>query len=294
MSKNHSHTTPTKIVYKITPEIDPAEVLCTTYQMRNMYAQFGDGFISNLDVMNFIQHHSAALMARSGDRVLDVCCGRALMLPLLRWYRPKIHSYTGVDIHPQNFLEATRRSATKDISDRRLAPNTLGEGEPYYPFPVYYVEANAAEMADLLYELEYAPFDFVIYTASIEHMQRDAGERSLYECYRVMRPGAKLFLSSPNTSNKQNPYDTQYAAHLYEWPRDELLQVATQAGFRLLSEFGLTAKVRGYEEKLRRYYPELVPIFHRMREYLPSAWLYSVFPVLTPKIADEILLILQK
>lgn len=294
---NQNPKGPTRIVHKITDDIDPAEVLCTTYQMRNFYAQFGDGLITSLDVMNFIQHHKAATMARSGQKVLDVCCGRGLMLPLLRWYRPKIKAWIGVDIHPQNYLEATRRSATKDIRDKRLAPNTIAYSkvdEPYYPFEVHYVEANVADMAEPLIALGYAPVDFVIYTAAIEHMQRDAGAQSLVECYKVMRPGSEMLLTSPNTPDKEDPYDTQYAAHLYEWPRDELLEVCREAGFTLVEEFGLVAKVTGYREKVEAYYPHLLEVYDGLAGFMPSTWLHSTFPILTPLIADEIAFILRK
>lgn len=47
--------------------MNPQDVLCTTYQMRNFYMQFRDGFFSNLDVMNYIQHHAVALMAKKKE-----------------------------------------------------------------------------------------------------------------------------------------------------------------------------------------------------------------------------------
>lgn len=34
--------------------MDREKILCTTYQMRNFYMQFRDGFFTNLDVMNYI------------------------------------------------------------------------------------------------------------------------------------------------------------------------------------------------------------------------------------------------
>ena len=80
-----------KIVKKIEEGMDPQDVLCTTYQMRNFYMQFRDGFCSNLDVMNYIQHHAVALMAKKGMNVVDVCCGRSLVLPLLRYYAKDIN-----------------------------------------------------------------------------------------------------------------------------------------------------------------------------------------------------------
>ena len=72
-----------KIVHKIEEGMNLQDVLCTTYQKRNFYMQFRDGFFSNLDVMNYIQHHAVALMAKKGMNVVDVCCGRSLVLPLL-------------------------------------------------------------------------------------------------------------------------------------------------------------------------------------------------------------------
>lgn len=285
---------PSKIVLKITDDIDPSEVLCTTYQMRNFYAQLGDGLATTLELMNYMQHHRASMIAKSNDRVLDVCCGRGLMLPLLRWNRPKIASYTGVDIHPQNWLEATRLSATKDIRTKRMSPNNVGTGEPYYPFNINFLESNVASMANPLKELAWAPFDYVIYTSAIEHMQRADGAQSLAECYSVMKRGAKLFLSSPNTVHKHDPYDTQYAAHLYEWSADELTQELLGLGFRIDATFGLLAKVKGYRDNLKQYYPDLVPVFDKFAEYMPSAWLYSFFPVITPDIADEVVIIARR
>jgi len=283
-----------KVVEKITDAVDPKEVLCTTYQMRNMYSQLGTAFFSGLDVMNYIQHHVAALMASKNDRVLDVCCGRGLILPLLRWYRKEIFSYVGVDIKPSNFAEAQRRAGTTPIANKRFAVNSPGTDEPYYPFEIHYVPENVAKMAEPLTLLNYAPFDLVVYTASIEHMQRDAGIESLRQCYEVMNPNAIMFLSSPNTTEKSDPYDTQYAAHLYEWPRLELLEAVESMGFNVKREFGLVAKVRGYRDNLKQHYPELLEVFDQFSEYLPSAWLYSFFPIITPKIADEIAFVIQK
>src|SRR5699024_9245756 len=97
-----------EIVYRIEDGMDREKVLCTTYQMRNFYLQFRDGFFTNLDVMNYIQHFAAAQMAKKGGNVVDVCCGRSLMLPLLRYYAKNIRSYTGIDISKTNIKEAMR------------------------------------------------------------------------------------------------------------------------------------------------------------------------------------------
>ena len=59
-----------EIVYRVEDGMDREKILCTTYQMRNFYMQFRDGFFTNLDVMNYIQHLAAAHMAKKGMNVL--------------------------------------------------------------------------------------------------------------------------------------------------------------------------------------------------------------------------------
>jgi len=129
-----------KIVHKIEEGMNPQDVLCTTYQMRNFYRQFGTGFFSNLDVMNIIQHHKAAKMSKSGMNVLDVCCGRSMMLPLLRYYSKNINSYTGVDISETNIKEAKRGCA---IRSKELEEDEVGN---YYPFKTDWVLSNVANV----------------------------------------------------------------------------------------------------------------------------------------------------
>ena len=116
------------IVYRVEDGMDREKILCTTYQMRNFYMQFRDGFFTNLDVMNYIQHLAAAHMAKKGMNVLDVCCGRSLMLPLLRYYAKDIASYTGVDISKANIKEAMRGATAKNLEPKDLTS--------YYPFRV--------------------------------------------------------------------------------------------------------------------------------------------------------------
>ena len=45
-----------KIVKKVKNGENRQDILCTTYQMRNMYRQLGDGFFTHLDIMNYISN----------------------------------------------------------------------------------------------------------------------------------------------------------------------------------------------------------------------------------------------
>ncbi len=270
-----------KIVHKIEDGMDPHDVLCTTYQMRNFYQQFHDGFFTNLDIMNYIQHYASAQMARKGMRVLDVCCGRSLMLPLLRYYAKEIESYTGVDISEANIREAKRGATDKNLKEEDLAS--------YYPFKVRWVLSNVAEMSKHI-----APRsqDFIIYTSAIEHMHKDVGTQSLIECEKVMTESGTMFLSCPNTPG--NGYDTQYAAHVYEWGYDELKQTLSDVGFRVVHEVGLVMGVRDMDNVYSRQSRDIQNFYRIMKAYLPSAFLSVIMSIPFPKASKEMLMIVRK
>ena len=271
-----------KIVHKIEDGTSPSEVYCTTYQMRNFYAQFADGFFSSLDIMNYIQHHAAVLKMKKGWRVLDVCCGRGLLLPLIRYYRPGIAEYVGVDISEANIRTQLRRSGIKKIEDVK----------EYYPFTVTH-QVGSVEDMDQYFKPN--SFDFIVYTSAVEHMQKEVGFKSLQHCFTVLKPGHSMFLSCPNTQDKKDPYDTQYAAHVYEWGVDELREAIKDIGFQIQEEYGLVAKVREFEKWLvERGLPDLQEQYYKLKEYLPSAWLMAFIPILYPEAATEILMIVKK
>ena len=272
-----------KIVHKIEEGMDPQDVLCTTYQMRNFYTQFRDGFFSNLDVMNYIQHHAAALLAKKNMNVVDVCCGRSLVLPLLRYYAKDINSYTGVDICEANIREAKRGASAKVLKEEDL--------KEYYPFKTEWILSNVAEMSKHI-EKGYA--DLVIYTSALEHMHKDVGTQSLIECYKIMNKDSVMFLSCPNTPG--NGYKTQYAAHVYEWGYEELKEKLDEIGFEIINEVGLVMKVKKMKEFFESDIPEqaVKDLYKKLSLYMPSAWLSSIMSIPYPKQSDEVLFVVRK
>lgn len=269
------------IVHKIDEQTNPRDVYCTTYQMRNFYAQFADGFFSSLDVMNYIQHHAAVKRMKKNWRVLDVCCGRGLLLPLLRYYAPEIKEYVGIDISQTNINEQLRKSGVKKIENIK----------EYYPFLINHVVDSVEEM-DKHFPLKH--FDFIVYTSAIEHMQKEVGFKSLQHCFSLLKPGSQMFLSCPNTMNKKDPYDTQYAAHVYEWDIFELKEAVQQIGFEISEQYGLVGKVRDFEQYIDRQETNIKTQYYHLKKYLPSNWLMSFFPILYPEASAEVLLILTK
>jgi SAM-dependent methyltransferase len=267
------------IVFRVEDGWDRQAILCSTYQMRNIYRQLGDAYFTHLDVFNYIQHQQIALWCRQGNHVLDVCCGRGLILPLLRYYAKDIGSYTGVDIAPENATFLTRR-----VTDGK----PLDDPATYYPFPVAYVEANVATMAEALPR----QYDVVIYTSALEHMHPDMGFQSLQACAQVSRPGALLILTCPNTPEEQDGYQTRYRAHVYEWKRSELLQALQQVGFTIQREYGLTIERKVLQGLAKRL--GFAPLLEQVASVVPPEWYLPVFAPMFPREATEIGFLCQR
>lgn len=123
-------------------------------------------------------------------------------------------------------------------------------------------------------------------------MHPNDGAKSLEECYKVMKPGAKMFLSCPNTPG--NGYQTQYRAHVYEWGYDELKAKLAEIGFNIVQEVGLVTSVREMDEFYSKQPPALKDFYERMKSYVPSAFLTAFMAIPFPREAKELLFIVQK
>lgn len=274
------------VVHRIEDGMDRRDVYATTYQMRNFYVQLRDAMPDQLDVFNYIQHHQIAQWCKPGARVLDVCCGRGLMLPLLRYHAKHIDRYVGVDLHRANarFLErrVTDGKALGELSPPTTAPR-------YYPFGVHFVEADAAEMAAPLQAAGHAPFDMVIYTSALEHMNRPVGQATLEQARQVVRePRGRMVLTTPVSAPGHDGYDTQYRAHVYEWSRDELAEGLAAAGWRVEATWGLHATLTDLRHAAEaRGMGALVDC---LAQFVPTPWLTSVLAPAFPQVAHELAL----
>jgi len=260
-----------KIVHRVDDGMNRQEILCTTYQMRNFYRQLGDGFFSTLDVMNYIQHHQITKWVKKGNWVLDVCCGRGLMLPLLRYGNKELGGYVGVDIAPNNAIFLNKRVTDNKPLERN-----------YYEWPVEFVESNVAEMSNKLSR----KFHVIIYTSAIEHMHKDDGLKSLQECRKVTVNGGTMILTCPNTPESQDGYDTQYRAHVYEWKRSELLNGLKQTGWKVVTEYGLLHDKETLIDEMEKVGGG--KLLERVSKFVPNEWLIPVFSPMFPQSAKEI------
>lgn len=125
-------------------------------------------------------------------------------------------------------------------------------------------------------------------------MHKDVGTQSLIECHKIMNKDSVMFLSCPNTPG--NGYETQYAAHVYEWGYDELKEKLDELGFEIINEVGLVMKVKKMKEFFNsaKVSTDMKDFYNRMSLYMPSAWLSSIVSIPYPKESDEILFVVRK
>lgn len=278
--------------------MDRQQVACTTYQQRSFYTQFRDGFFGRNEAFNYALHKQVsrwAAAAGQGARALDVCCGRGLMLPLLRYYAKNLGSYTGLDVKASNAIWQDRRVTDgKPLADEDTEARTWEEARNlYYPWPTYFVEGNVAEADRLVDEAQERPsppplhYDFIIYTASIEHMHPDDGAASLHALRRVAADGAKMVLTCPNTPEDQDGYDTRYRAHVYEWKLRELRTALAAAGWSVADTWTVDASVATIQSWAAS--AGLGDHVQRIREHVPPEWVApTLAPLLPPDMAEEV------
>lgn len=239
-----SKDTERNVVKKIKDDMDRREIYATTYQMRPVFVQFRDACAREQDVFNYFSLAFAADLCPKGGRVLDMCCGRGLLIPFLRYRnKPDPSLYVGVDLEPKNAI-------WKDGCDpRRTGKQEKQDG---WDFDLVFVEASVGEMVKpLRRELGDARrFDLITYTSSIEHMQPNVQQASLKAAAAVAAPKAKLYLTCPVTKEGADGYDCQYYAHVYEPKDSELKAWLAEAGWQVEQEIGLVTKARVFRERL--------------------------------------------
>ena len=95
-----------------------------------------------------------------------------------------------------------------------------------------------------------------------------------------------MILTCPNTPEDQDGYDTQYAAHVYEWKRSELLAGLEQSGFEVITEWGILLDKRTLKAEAETL--GLLLLIERLEKFIPSEWLCPVMAPMFPKASKEI------
>jgi len=263
-----------KIVKQINENDDRRTIDCSTYQMRNFFTQLGDGFFQPIDFMNYIQHYKIVKMIKKDWIVVDMCCGRSLLCPFIKYYKKDIGKYIGVDISSSNINEAKR----------------LEEKKHGYQFQHEWINSNVTEMDKFINS---ESVDMVVYTSSIEHMQPEWGRKSLEQAFKILKTDGIMILSAPNTMG--DGYDVQYKlAHIYEWNHDLLIKTLEEIGFKIENKYGIFLSTTEISKLIEIQYPEVLPFWMKIKEYIPNEFISSIFSIPFANESKEILIVCKK
>jgi SAM-dependent methyltransferase len=258
-----------------TPMIGPYSV----NQMDNFYAALASGEVKPTGVMNLMQRLYIAERCAPGSRVVDVCCGRGLQLPVIYRYASHIASYTGLDISEENLAEARGTLARLAALHGR-------------PFDAVLIEHDAARP----WPDGVAGFDVAVYTSALEHLPRDLAVASLEHVAAALRPGGRLFLSTPNTPGAP-PRPLQHRVHVYEWNSEELVPVLMQhCGLVVEEQVGLLSPApdRLARALCSRYGAGAAQWYQQLRVSVPGSLLDAVAAATVPEVATEVLYVCQR
>lgn len=249
----------------------------STNQMDDFYAALSRGEAKPSGLMNLLQHLIVAEKCAPNARVLDVCCGRGLALPLLCRYAPKIAGYVGLDISADNLGEARDRCGALRATYGDLFPVDLIECDVAQPWPTL------------------PAFDVVLYTSALEHLPFEFGAQSLRNTAAVLAPGGVLYLSTPAAVGVP-PRPLRYRVHVYEWSRAEVERLVVGAGLIIEDVMGLLPPVPDVlaSALTDRYGRAAADWYRDLVERVPQALLDAVSAVAVPDVATELLYICRR
>jgi 2-polyprenyl-3-methyl-5-hydroxy-6-metoxy-1,4-benzoquinol methylase len=189
----------------------PSEAEVAAFYPPEYYGDEGKKFVPLIELpLRLVgQRHVRFLMRdlRPGARVLDLGCGRGVLLGAL--------ADRGFDVHGVELSEAAARGADPR-AQIRIAPTLAAAGYPA------------------------AFFDRAVVWHVLEHLRDPAA--TVAELRRVLRPGGELVLSVPNFGSAQARwagaawFHLDPPRHLWHFSLDSLRRLVTRAGFVVASE----------------------------------------------------------
>ena len=265
---------PVRVTRPGTPMTGPYSV----NQMDDFYAALAAGQVKPTGIMNYIQRLFIAERCGPGARVIDVCCGRGLQLPVLYRYAPHIASYLGLDIAQAHLDQASATAAELD------------EAHGTRPFEIGLTQCDVAAAWQPC-----PPADVIIYTSALEHLPRDAGAASLRHAAGALGEGGTLYLSTPNTPGDP-PRVLQHGVHVYEWEDSELRTVLAGTGLAVTDTIGLLPPTPETIRQVlaRQYGPGAADWYTRLAEIIPQPFLATVSAAALGPAAAEIMYVCQR
>ncbi|MCA9040473.1 MAG: class I SAM-dependent methyltransferase [Planctomycetaceae bacterium] len=201
------------------PLPDVAEI--PDFYPQDYYGETGTKFVPPVEAMiRFISRRQARKMAtglKSGDKVLDVGCGRGVLLKSFLELGLESH---GMEISPMAVEGADERIQL------RFAPTLKEAG----------------------YEAEF--FDQIVIWHVLEHLLYP--RETIQEASRLLKPGGRLVVSVPNYSSLQSRWAREawfhldLPRHLFHFPVAGLRQLLEENGFQCEQEHHFSLRMNPF------------------------------------------------
>ena len=218
-------------------------------------------YIAHCMRWTYVQRHLIMGGKWRDHALLDVGCGKDLPLyKMLCSNKLSGVRYYGVDI---NKLELPEKFA-----NRKVAATLYGETD--------FCSLTPAEEIDLVTSfemLEHVPFEYA--AATLKHM------------HTVTKPTGQIIISTP-------VFDPQVGMaknHINEMTREQLMDLLSDAGWKVVKNFGTFASEKDYKPHMSE---EDINVLNRLREYYDSHYLATIFAPLYPQHARNNLWVCEK
>jgi len=179
---------------------------------------------------HFFRWSFARRLIKKTDHVLDLGCGVDQPLKRILFESaggPLAASYTGVDLNqlkPQGNQHVTLHGETDFASNGGYRKVLDGHPEG---------------------------FDVVVHFEIIEHMPVEAGKKLLSNCFKALKPGGMMLMSTPVYDGKHHA-----ANHIHEYVVPELQAMVQKARFKLEQRFGTFMDVKHIGKVESTMYPQ--------------------------------------
>lgn len=118
-------------------------------------------------------------------------------------------------------------------------------------------------------------FDVVVSSEFLEHVPKANGEDYLGEVHRVMSPGGKLILTTPN-----NQWGLTDPVHINEFSIPEIIEMIEATGLRVVEKYGL--KLNAHVRELDKQFSD-DPHWKMLRKAYPPIWAKLLYAVPRPE-----------
>jgi 2-polyprenyl-3-methyl-5-hydroxy-6-metoxy-1,4-benzoquinol methylase len=205
---------------------------------------------------HFFRWSFARRLISKDDHVLEVGCGQDLPLSkiLFGGVGPRAAHYTGVDLNK--------------LPTRNHQHLTL------------HGEFNFNARHEELLAIRPKGFDVVVHLEVIEHMKVEHGQAMLAACYKVLKPGGTMLMSTPCYDGVRHA-----ANHIHEFYVDELKGYVEAAGFVVEKRFGTFMDVKHIGQPEKAPYVDSKMINHvkeALAKYYDSDAISCIFAPLYP------------